>query len=237
MNASAKRRARAAVRAERPDMAAGKALLMAAAARIAARQGAHSLVLREVAREAGLNHNTFYRHFDSIEAMMHLVVEDFGAQLRRGLSEARAQLRPGDPPTPKVVGWLFDFARMHRDVFVVAMRECYGPPGPIRDSIRNLLEQLTDDMQRDLTMIGYLPNLDARPLRRAVEVSVHEVFRYCIEYLEAPRRRQELVLAAQQLSDTMLAGLVAINSSSIPDRVSTDRPELHGGSLAGAMKV
>lgn len=194
--------------ARRAEMANGKKLLMEAATRLAARQGATSLVLREIAREAGLNHNTFYRHFADLEAMMQAIVDSFGDQLRQGLSEARATLRPGEVPTQKVIGWLFDFARSHRDVFIVAMRERFGPPGPIRDSVHHLLDQLTKDTQRDLTMIGFLPDIDPDYMRRLLDVSVNEVFQHCIEYLEEPRRRHELLTKTQELLETMLAGAV-----------------------------
>ena len=193
-------------------MANGKKLLMEAATRLAARQGATSLVLREIAREAGLNHNTFYRHFADLETMMEAIVESFGDQLREGLSEARATLRPGEVPTQKVIGWLFDFARSHRDVFIVAMRERFGPPGPVRDSVHRLLEQLTKDTQRDLTMIGFLPDVDPDYMRRLLEVSVNEVFRHCIEYLEEPRRRHELLTTTPELLETMLTGAVALDA-------------------------
>jgi AcrR family transcriptional regulator len=185
---------------------------MEAAARLAARQGVTSLVLREIAREAGLNHNTFYRHFDDIETMMQVIVASFGDQLRQGLHDARATLRPGEVPTQKVIGWLFDFARSHRDVFIVAMRERFGPPGPVRDAVQGVIEQLTDDTQRDLTMIGYLPDVDPDYLRRLLEVSVNEVFRHCIEYLEEPRRREELLVETQELLETLLAGAVALDT-------------------------
>lgn len=193
-------------------MATGKRLLMEAAARLAARQGVTSLVLREIAREAGLNHNTFYRHFADLESMMQVIVESFGDQLRQGLSDARATLRPGEIPTQKVIGWLFDFARNHRDVFIVAMRERFGPPGPVRDAVRRLLDQLTADTQRDLTMIGFLPDIEPDYMRRVLEVSVNEVFRNCIEYLEQPRRRQELLAATQEVLETLLAGAVALEA-------------------------
>ena len=193
-------------------MANGKQLLMEAAARLAARQGATSLVLREIAREAGLNHNTFYRHFEDLESMMQSIVESFGEQLRQGLSDARASLRPGEIPTQKVIGWLFDFARRHRDVFIVAMRERFGPPGPVRDAVRRTLEQLTADTQRDLTMIGFLPDIDPDYMRRVLQVSVDEVFRNCIEYLEQPRRRQELLATTQEVFETLLAGAVALEA-------------------------
>jgi AcrR family transcriptional regulator len=193
-------------------MATGKKLLMEAAARLAARQGATSLVLREIAREAGLNHNTFYRHFADLESMMQTIVESFGDQLRQGLSDARATLRPGEVPTQKVIGWLFDFARGHPDVFVVAMRERFGAPGPVRDAVQRLLDQLTTDTQRDLTMIGFLPDIDPAYLRRVLQVSVNEVFRNCIEYLERPARRQELLAATQEVLETLLAGAVALEA-------------------------
>ncbi|MET0384599.1 MAG: TetR family transcriptional regulator [Polyangiales bacterium] len=208
---------------DRSNVATGKTLLMEAAARLAARQGATSLVLREIAREAGLNHNTFYRHFADLESMMQAIVEAFGEQLRQGLSDARATLRPGEVPTQKVIGWLFDFARSHRDVFIVAMRERFGPPGPLRDAVQRLLGQLTADTQRDLTMIGYLPDIDPDYIRRLLEVSVNEVFRHCVEYLEEPRRREELLATTQELLETMLAGaahLRKIETSSRP--VSVD---------------
>jgi AcrR family transcriptional regulator len=185
---------------------------MDAAARLAARQGATSLVLREIAREAGLNHNTFYRHFADLESMMQAIVEDFGDQLRQGLSDVRGTLRPGEIPTQKVIGWLFDFARTHRDVFIVAMRERFGPPGPVRDAVTRTLEQLTADTQRDLTMIGLLPDVDPQYTRRLLEVSVNEVFRHCIEYLEQPRRRQELLNTTQELFETMFAGAAALDA-------------------------
>ena len=197
-------------------MAAGKKQLMEAATRLAARQGASSLVLREIAREAGLNHNTFYRHFTDLDAMMQAIVDGFGDRLRQGLSDVRATLRPGEVPTQKVIGWLFDFARSHRDVFIVAMRERFGPPGPIRDSVHALLEELTRDTQRDLTMLGFLPDVDPDYMRRLLEVSVNEVFRHCIEYLEAPHREKQLLATTQELLETLMAGAAALDAKAPP---------------------
>ena len=195
-------------------IAPGKRLLMEAAARLAARQGATSLVLREIAREAGLNHNTFYRHFDDLEGLMQAVVEDFARQLREGLTEARRSVPAGEPPTPTVVGWLFDFARAHRDVFVVAMRERHGPPGPVRKAVRDLLVRLREDMRRDLASLGYLPRVEEARLRRLLDVSVNEVFRHCLEYVEAPRRRSELLHASRELLETLIAGAAALGGRS-----------------------
>jgi hypothetical protein len=39
------------------------------------------------------------------------------------------------------------------------------------------------------------------------------VFRHCIEYLEQPRRREELLVETQELLETLLAGAVALDTS------------------------
>jgi hypothetical protein len=49
-------------------------------------------------------------------------------------------------------------------------------------------------------------------MRRVLEVSVNEVFRNCIEYLERPRRRQELLAATQEVFETLLAGAVTLEA-------------------------
>jgi hypothetical protein len=41
---------------------------------------------------------------------------------------------------------------------------------------------------------------------------VNEVFRHCIEYLEEPRRRHELLTTTQELLETMLTGAVALDA-------------------------
>ncbi len=193
----------------------GKRLLMEAAARLAARQGSvHTLVLREIAREAGLNHNTLYRHFESVEDMVRVVVSEFTGELRAGLRDARRSVPAGDPVTPAVVGWLFDFARGHRDAFTVAMRELYGPAGPIRDVVRGLLDDLLDDMMQDLNERGTLPGVDADRMRRVFRTILHETFRRCMEYVEAPGRRAELLREAQETFDTLVVGAMVLRAPS-----------------------
>ena len=75
-----------------------------------------------------------------------------------------------------------------------------------------MLEQLTTDTQRDLTMIGFLPDIAPDYMRRVLEVSVNEVFRNCIEYLEQPHRREELLAATQEVLETLLAGAVLLDA-------------------------
>src|SRR5690606_19217040 len=73
-------------------VAQGKRLLLDAALRLMARtHSLSSLGLRELAREAGLNPNTFYRHFASIEELGLVLIARIGEQLRTPLRQLRRE--------------------------------------------------------------------------------------------------------------------------------------------------
>jgi TetR/AcrR family transcriptional regulator, fatty acid biosynthesis regulator len=191
-------------------MAPGKRLLMEATARLAARShGAEMISLRELAREAGLNHNTFYRHFNSLEDVLHAIVDEFGRELRQGLSLARAQAPSVDAVTESVMGWLFDFADAHRDVFVIALRERYGPPGPIRDALQMQLDQLVLDMLSDLKARGVLPALADQMWLPALRLITEQAFHVCGLYLQAPELRSQWLAQAKGVFDTVILGTLA----------------------------
>lgn len=200
----------AAAKTATPRMAQGKRLLMDAAARLASRLScAQSVSLRELAREAGLNHNTFYRHFSSQDALLEEIVADFGQQLRDGLTQARQNAPSLADITPTVVGWTLDFALAHHEVFIVAMRERFGPPGPIRHAIEAMLAQLQDDMLRELQARHALPALPEATLRPLLGIIIDQIFKMCHAHIEAPEHRAQRLLEARAMFETLMIGAVA----------------------------
>ncbi|HEX5372748.1 MAG TPA: TetR family transcriptional regulator [Aquabacterium sp.] len=191
-------------------MAPGKRLLMQATARLAARHSsAQTLGLRELAREAGLNHNTFYRHFDSLEDLLQEVVNDFGSELRHGLRQARESAPANEVVSLTVVSWLLDFALAHRDVFIVSMREQYGPPGPLRDAVRQMLTQLQEDMLHELRARQALPPVPDEALQLPLRIITEQTFRLCIAHIEAPEHKAQRLQDAQALFETLMLGTLA----------------------------
>lgn len=191
-------------------VAEGKRRLMEAAVRQAKAQGSvKGLGLRELAREAGLNHNTFYRHFADMESMFAEIIADFTAQLRRGLRAVREQVPVGTSPTRAVLSWSFDFADQHSDALIVAARELRGPPGPVRDAMRAVADLMAEDMTKELLALGHLPPLDPGLWRRLLRVHATNAFDLCLTYLEAPGRRRELLDSAEELFEVLVAGAVA----------------------------
>lgn len=183
----------------------GRRKLLEAATRLAAREGHSRFSLRELAREAGLSHNSLYRHFQSVEEMMPELVAAFCEELRAGLSQARRQAPAGEAPSRTVTAWLLDFAQAHRDAFLVAMRQRFGPPGVARSAIELGLQQIRQDMLADLAELGHLPTPLPPRMDWAVQLVGDQSFALCIEYIEHPERRDD-ILARAELSFLWIMG-------------------------------
>ncbi len=199
-------------------MAHGKRLLMDAALRLSARADAtQALSLREVAREAQLNHNTFYRHFDSMEELLRGVVDEFCAALRTGINEARA--RAGDPNrfTEVVMSWLLDFAVANPEAFAVSFRVLHGPPSQARDDARATVQQLEGDLLDALVSSPLLGHLGADALRLPVRVIVAQSFAACVRHVEQAEQggarkaehKAECIAEARLLFETLVLGTLA----------------------------
>ena len=76
-------------RALRSDAKASHHALIAAARELFAERGPDGLTIVEVAKRAGLNRSTAYRHFRSRDELSQAVAEEFATQLREMLSEPR----------------------------------------------------------------------------------------------------------------------------------------------------
>jgi TetR/AcrR family transcriptional regulator, fatty acid biosynthesis regulator len=175
----------------------GRRKLLDAAATLAARHGHSQFSLRELAKEAGLGHNTIYRHFDSVEAMMPCLVDEFCLALRAGLAEARQRVPPGHLPTRTVMNWLLDFAAEHRDAFVVSMRERHAPSGEARASVEAVMQDIRQDMLDQLSALGHLPSPPPPQLSLAMGMVSEQSFQYCLEYIWHPERREDILARAE----------------------------------------
>mgnify|MGYP006159265035 FL=1 len=192
---------------ERVPYGEGKARLLAAAAEWMAEHGSLAgLTLRALAAAAGVSHNAIYRHYGSVEDMSMDLAADFVQQLRQGLADARATLKPGEAPTRAVVGWLFDFALQHPAQFKAAQMTRQGPPGAARDLLESHLDEVRRDMQTQLMQKGMLPSISAADLETALAIIIEHTFTLCIRCIEAPLQREALLVRAEQGFTWVLSG-------------------------------
>ncbi|KHO64114.1 MULTISPECIES: TetR family transcriptional regulator [Pseudomonas] len=210
-------------------LAQGKRLLLDAALRLMARtHSLSSLGLRELAREAGLNPNTFYRHFGSIEELGLVLITQIGTQLRRPLRELRreaaqrtlqqargeqllgADLTRGRQVCRETVQLFFDFVEQNPDGFIVGMRELHGASPMLRKALRELMADFAQDMAEDIAEFGLVPGVDEETLLRMASTITRHLFVLAQDYLEQPERQAAVRGEAEELIITLLAGALAL---------------------------
>ena len=74
-----------------------RAELLRTAVELAREQGPDGVVLREVARRAGVSHNAAYRHFADREELLSATAREGQDALSRAMSNRAARVRGGDP--------------------------------------------------------------------------------------------------------------------------------------------
>ena len=203
----------------------GKRALLDAAERLAASSRClTSLGLRELAREAGLNPNTFYRHFRDME--------DLGLQLlRQSKDELRAALRAlrreaadavekgageagvskGRAVCRQTLRLYFDYVHANRARVLIALRELHGPSPVLRLELQRQMDEFADDMAQDIQELGLMPpQVSALQVRRIAGMVNRNMLFQSLDYLGEPARRSEILALAEDQVMMLFTGAVSL---------------------------
>ncbi len=127
-----------------------QALLDAALLQMEAGESFDSLSLRSVARAAGIVPAAFYRHFESMDELGLVLVEESFRTLRGMLREAREGGPPPDHVIHRSVEILIGYVREHRQHFAFVARVRSTGNGVLRHAIRNEIRLFTSELATDL---------------------------------------------------------------------------------------
>ena len=192
------------------DLPPGKRKLIEAALRLTAggRRFA-SLGLRELAREAGLNPNTFYRHFDTLDDLAHEAVESVSRRLRPMLRRERwlaAHDEPLSVPRRACVAF-FAFALENREAFMSALAEYHGTSPAVREAVRANLHEVSAEMADDVVQLELMPTLVRATVDEVCTQIVLLLFHLSAEYIDGnAERRDALVGYAERFIVRLFAG-------------------------------
>lgn len=180
---------------------------MRAALKLLSRHSFDSISLREVTREAGVSPTAFYRHFDDMEELGLILVEDALGTLRQMIRGARSA------PDARInvsqsVATLAAYTADHEAHLRFIARERYGGVRGLRRAIRREIQLFIDELAIDLGRYGELAawSTDDRRVLASllVEVSVH----MAVELMEArPEERPELIRATERKMLLVLLGV------------------------------
>ncbi len=213
--------------------AQGKRLLMEAALKLTAQsRSINALGLRELAREAGLNPNTFYRHFKSIDELGLAIIEEMTSQIRQPLRALRRKAAESVvPPGMADVSWesnpalslqkatlvthqtvrlFLDYALQNRNAFIMGIRELHGASPVMRQALRKVMSDFAADMADDIRQLQLLPMLDDATLKDIATAVSREMFQLAMDYIEQPEQRETISAQAELLVTTLFTGAVLL---------------------------
>ena len=110
--------------------------------------------MREVAREAGLAPNAFYRHFDDMEDLGLALVDVAGQGLRTVMREARQKLAVSQSVIDASVAALFEHLAREPQLFHMLLREQGSGSESWRRAIRTEIRYFTNELAEDLERLG-----------------------------------------------------------------------------------
>ena len=172
----------------------GKRRLIEATLRLSARgTSISSLGLRELAREAQLNHNTFYRHFRDLDDLGLAAAEEVAGQVMAGMKEVRRNAATHADATVGAAEYFLDFVRDNPQPFIVGLREAHSANSPMREVMKKVFDEIAAESVEQITSMNLAPGLDRKMLLKATSAIAYYMFYRSLDYIEHPRRRSAIV--------------------------------------------
>ena len=179
------KRADTLTRSERKDLTRAS-LLQAALALIGEGRSFTSLGIREIAREAGMVPNAFYRHFRNTDDLGLALVEETGVTLRRLLREARQVGVAPNSMVRRSVQVYYEYVRQNRLQFLFISSERSGGSRILRLAIRTDVTHFTNEMAQDFRRLGIYPEMPTSSLQMVCGLIVTTMLAAAPEILDLP---------------------------------------------------
>jgi AcrR family transcriptional regulator len=158
-----------------------------------------SLALREIAREAGVVPNAFYRHFRNTDELGLALVEEVGITLRRLLREERqVQVAPKERLRRSVAVYQ-EYVKSNRLLFLFISSERSGGSRILRLAIRNDVTHFTNEMAQDFRMLGVYPEVSTTSLQMICSLIVMTMLAAATDILDLPP--EQPLLEAEMLEN------------------------------------
>lgn len=172
-------------RTERKDLTRSS-LLQAALTLIGEGRSFTSLGIREIAREAGVVPNAFYRHFRSTDELGLALVEEVGITLRRLLREARQPEARQSDVVRQSVQVYHQYVLNNRLQFLFISSERAGGSRILRMAIRTHVSHFTTEMAQDIRRLGLFPDMSTASLQLVCGLIATSMLAAAPEILDLP---------------------------------------------------
>lgn len=190
-------------------------LLAAALRLIGPHRSVSSLSLREVAREAGIAPNSFYRQFRDIDELAVALIDLAGKSLRKIIGSARHRTRKTDQSIVRVsVETFMEQLRADDKLLHVLMREGTVGSDAFKRAVDRELTFFEEELRLDLIRLAALDNAVLHEPALVSKAITRLVFAVGAAAMDSPPERDaELIEQLSQMVRMILAGSRAISSA------------------------
>lgn len=193
--------------------AEGKQKLIDSALKLSAEKRSFANIgLRELARDAGLNPNTFYRHFESLDDLGICMIEDIGDILSSALKTVAATEFDPLRVNEQSLELFFEFVLNYQDTLIVAACERYSTSIPVRQALEQRLEKFALDIANNVANMGAMKVLPRESIDEVMHHITHHCFRVAVEYIEQPDARQALFDETKRYITLLFLGAIGLNN-------------------------
>jgi AcrR family transcriptional regulator len=176
-----------------------------------------SLSLREVTRAAGIVPTAFYRHFDSMEQLGLVLIDESFRTLRTMIRAARADPRTYEHVIPNSVEILVRHVHEHDTHFRFIGRERFGGVATLRHAIRGEIRLFASELATDLARFPYLDSWSTEDLQLLAGLIVNAMVSTAEAILDAPPEdpgaEAEIIKTAERQLRMIMLGVPQWRSS------------------------
>lgn len=172
-----------------------------------------NLGIREVTRAAGVAPAAFYRHFQRIDDLGLVLVEEAFVTLRELMRDAREDVADADDIIVRSVTVLVSHVRDHQDHYRFIAREQFSPVTPVKLAIRRELKLFATELATDLArmpVVNQWPTPDLVMLAELIVGLMVDTSKRLLDvFEEAPEREAEVVRDTERRLRYLSSGATA----------------------------
>lgn len=175
-----------------------------------------SLSLREIAREAGIAPNSFYRHFKDIDELAIALIDRSGLVLRRIIREARLQASKQQSIIRSSVEVFIQQLDTDEGNLSLLLREGYTGSTSYKAAVDRQLNFFQQELQEDLIRLEQMNNGKISHADIAAKAITQLVFNMGAKVIEIPaEQRTEVAEQTMIMIRMILEGARHLDESSI----------------------
>jgi AcrR family transcriptional regulator len=189
-------------------------LLAAALRLIGPHRSVSSLSLREVAREAGIAPNSFYRHFRDLDELAVALIDLAGQSLRRIVGAARHRIESGSGMIRLSVEAFIEQVRADDKLLHVLLREGTVGSDAFKQAVDRELSFFEEELRVDLVRIAAQQGATVHEPALAARAITRLAFAIGATALDTPVERDKLLI--EQL--TAMVKMIIVGARAIGAR-------------------